>query len=215
MSALALSWSGGKDSMLALRAVRASGHDPSALLTTVTSGYERVSMHGLRRTLVRRQAEALGLPLVEVEIPPGCRNDVYEERMSLAIANFDEVAFGDLFLADIRRYREERLATAGKEALFPLWGRETAHLAREFLAAGFEAVLVCVDPNALDPGFAGRRYDEKLLAGLPPEVDPCGENGEFHTFVYAGPLFSKSLAWRAGDVVEREGFVYFDVLDGR
>jgi uncharacterized protein (TIGR00290 family) len=213
----ALSWSGGKDSALALRALRDEyGVEPQALVTTVTSRYGRISMHGVRRSLLRRQAGALGLPLVEVTIPPGCTNTVYERRWTDAFASSrlegaEEVAFGDLFLEDVRRYREGLLARAGKRGVFPLWGRDTAALAREFVASGFRAVLVCVDPKQLDGSFAGREFDEDLLADLPAAVDPCGERGEFHTFVYAGPGFHSPIGCRVGDVVERDGFVFCDL----
>ncbi|HEY2939938.1 MAG TPA: hypothetical protein VGJ27_09000 [Gaiellaceae bacterium] len=214
---VALSWSGGKDSALALWTLRRQELEPHVLITTVTEGYERISMHGVRRELLRRQAEALGLPLVEVVIPPACVNEVYEARMAEAFAEeplsrTDAVAFGDLFLEEVRAYREERLAAGGKRGLFPLWGRNTAELAREFLDAGFEATVVCVDPNALDGSFSGRRYDGRLLAELPDSVDPCGENGEFHTFVHAGPVFDESIAHERGDVVERDGFVFCDLV---
>jgi uncharacterized protein (TIGR00290 family) len=214
---VALSWSGGKDSALALWTLRRQELEPHVLITTVTEGYERISMHGVRRELLRRQAEALGLPLVEVVIPPACVNEVYEARMAEAFAEeplsrTDAVAFGDLFLEEVRAYREERLAAGGKRGLFPLWGRNTAELAREFLDAGFEATVVCVDPNALDGSFSGRRYDGRLLAELPDSVDPCGENGEFHTFVHAGPVFGESIAHERGDVVERDGFVFCDLV---
>lgn len=218
---LALSWSGGKDSALALWALRRErGVAPRALITTVTDAYGRVSMHGVRRELLVRQAEAVGVALVEVAIPPDCGNELYEQRMAQAFASaelrgVETVAFGDLFLADIRAYRESRLAAAGKRALFPLWQRDTTALAREFVAAGFEAVLVCVDPAKLAPAFAGRRYDEELLDDLPPGVDPCGENGEFHTFVHAGPVLSRPVACDVGEVVERDGFVFCDVLPRR
>jgi uncharacterized protein (TIGR00290 family) len=212
----ALSWSGGKDSALTLRTLRREGREPEALITTVTDTYDRISMHGVRRELLARQAGALGIPLVEVVIPPGCVNDVYEARMAEAFASaplsgVEEVAFGDLFLEDVRAYREERLAAAGKRGLFPLWGRDTRELAREFVAAGFEAIIVCLDPRALDPSFAGRPYDEQLLAELPPSVDPCGENGEFHTFVHAGPLFREPIACQTGELVERGGFLFCDL----
>ena len=215
---LALSWSGGKDSALALHELRGrSGWAPDALITTVTGGYGRISMHGVRRELLACQARAVGLPLVEVEIPAACSNEVYEQRMGQALAQTPlaqarTIAFGDLFLADIRAYRQERLSRVGKEAIFPLWGRDTSVLAQEFIAAGFEAILVCVDPRQLDRSFAGRPFDTDLLADLPPHVDPCGENGEFHTFVHAGPVFSTPIACRVGEVVEREGFVFCDVL---
>jgi uncharacterized protein (TIGR00290 family) len=213
---LALSWSGGKDSALALQALRAQGAEPAVLLTTVTEGYERISMHGVRRTLLGAQARAAGLPLVEIRIPPVCGNDVYEERMSEAFAGplrgVDAVAFGDLFLEDVRGYREERLAGIERKALFPLWGRDTAALARAFVADGFEARLACVDPRALDASFAGRAYDVRLLDELPEGVDPCGENGEFHTFVHAGPVFDHGLDVEPGEIVERDGFVFCDLL---
>lgn len=218
MSALALSWSGGKDSALALHALRTGeGPAPGALITTVTGDYERISMHGVRRELLARQAEAAGLPLTEVTIPAVCSNDVYDQRMAQALAeaplrDTEAVAFGDLFLADIRAYRVQRLATVGKRAVFPLWGRDTAALAGEFIAAGFAAVLVCVDPARLDPSFAGREFDDRLLDELPPGVDPCGENGEFHTFVYAGPIFRAPIPCRRGEVIERDGFVFCDLM---
>jgi uncharacterized protein (TIGR00290 family) len=215
--ALALSWSGGKDSALSLWALAEERVEPRALLATVTADYGRVSMHGVRRSLLRRQAAATGLPLVEVEIPAGCTNEVYENRMAAAfaspeLASVDEVAFGDLFLEDIRRYRETRLADVGKRARFPVWGRDTAALALGFVAAGFRAILVCVDPRKLDPSFAGREYDERLLADLPAGVDPCGENGEFHTFVTDGPILDRPIDCRRGDVVERDGFVFCDLI---
>jgi uncharacterized protein (TIGR00290 family) len=174
-------------------------------------------MHGVRRELLARQARAAGLPLVEVGIPADCSNDVYEQRMGQALAEAplaraETIAFGDLFLDDIRAYREERLSRVGKEAVFPLWGRDTNVLASEFIAAGFEAILVCVDPRQLDPSFAGRRFDTALLADLPPDVDPCGENGEFHTFVHAGPIFNAPIACEVGESVQRDGFVFCDVL---
>jgi uncharacterized protein (TIGR00290 family) len=212
----ALSWSGGKDSALALWTLRRQGLAPEALITTVTERFERISMHGVRRELLARQAKAVDFPLVEVVIPPECVNDVYEARMAEAFAaaplsGVEAVAFGDLFLEDVRAYREERLAAGGKRGLFPLWGRDTTALAHEFLDAGFEATVVCVDSRALDAAFAGRRYDAQLLAELPPGVDPCGENGEFHTFVTAGPIFAQPIACEAGEVVERGGFVFCDL----
>ena len=216
---LALSWSGGKDSALALHELRErTGRPaPSALITTVTADHGRISIHGVRRELLCRQARAAGLPLVEVEIPAACSNDVYEQRMGQALAEAPlaearTIAFGDLFLADIRAYRVQQLSRLGKQAVFPLWGRDTSALARGFIAAGFEAILVCVDPRRLDASFAGRRFDAELLADLPPDVDPCGENGEFHTFVHAGPIFSTPIACQVGETVPRDGFVFCDVL---
>jgi uncharacterized protein (TIGR00290 family) len=216
----ALSWSGGKDSALALWTLRREPLEPEALITTVTESYGRVSMHGVRRELLARQAQALGIPLVEVVIPPACVNEVYEARMAEAFAaaplsGVEAVAFGDLFLGDVRTYREERLAAGGKRGLFPLWGRDTSALAREFLDAGFTATLVCVDPRALDRAFAGRAYDEQLLAELPPGVDPCGENGEFHTFVSAGPILAEPIDCERGGIVARDGFVFCDLTPAR
>jgi uncharacterized protein (TIGR00290 family) len=212
----ALSWSGGKDSALTLWTLRRQEVEPEALITTVTDAYERISMHGVRRELLARQADAVGIPLVEVRIPPGCVNDVYEARMAQAFASaplsgVEAVAFGDLFLEDVRAYREARLAAKDMRGLFPLWGRDTGALAREFIAAGFQATIVCVDPRALDASFAGRSYDDQLLAELPPSVDPCGENGEFHTFVHTGPVFAEPIACETGEVVERDGFVFCDL----
>jgi uncharacterized protein (TIGR00290 family) len=214
---LALSWSGGKDSALALWTLRQSRREPCALITTITDGYDRISMHGVRRALLDRQAERVRLPLVPVLIPPSCVNEIYEARMAQAfasalLASVEDVAFGDLFLADVRAYREERLALARKHASFPLWGRDTSELARVFIARGFEAVVVCVDPRKLDGSFAGRRYDEHFLAELPPGVDPCGENGEFHTFVTNGPIFREPIRYERGEAVERDGFVFHDLL---
>jgi uncharacterized protein (TIGR00290 family) len=213
----ALSWSGGKDSALTLWTLRSQGIEPEALITTVTDEYDRISMHGVRRELLTSQADAIGAPLVEVRIPPTCVNDVYEARMAEAfsrppISEVETVAFGDLFLEDIRAYREQRLATNDRRAVFPIWGRDTSVLAREFIAAGFQAIIVCLDPRALDPSFAGRAYDEQFLADLPGSVDPCGENGEFHTFVHAGPIFPEPIACQTGEVVEREGFVFCDLI---
>jgi uncharacterized protein (TIGR00290 family) len=214
---LALSWSGGKDSALALRALRALGDEPVALLTTVTEDFGRVSMHGVRIELVRAQANAAGVPLVEVGIPATCSNAVYEERMAAALAapplaGVGTMAFADLFLADIRTYREEKLSGADWTAVFPLWGRDTRALAREFITAGFEAVLVSVDPSQLDPSFVGRAFDESLLGDLPDSVDPCGENGEFHTFVHAGPIFDNRIEIELGETVMRDGFAFQDLI---
>jgi uncharacterized protein (TIGR00290 family) len=216
--ALALSWSGGKDSALALWVLaREHGIVPRALITTVTDAYDRVSMHGVRRSLLALQADALGVPLVAVEIPAACTNERYEQRLAEAHArpplrDIDAVAFGDLFLEDVRAYRERRLEQAGKRACFPLWHRDTSDLARQFVAAGFEAIVVCVDPTKLDRSFAGRRFDDRLLDDLPAGVDPCGENGEFHTFVYAGPILPAPLPVEVGETVERDGFVFSDVV---
>lgn len=187
-----------------------------ALLTTLTEPYDRISMHAVRGDLLRAQARATGIELVEIPIPAACVNEVYEERMAQALESppldrASTIAFADLFLADIRAYREERLGSIGRNALFPLWDQDTGELAQEFIAAGFEATLVCVDPSQLDPSFVGRRFDERLLADLPADVDPCGENGEFHTFVSAGPIFAEPITCETGEIVEREGFVFCDL----
>ncbi len=213
-----LSWSGGKDSSLSLHTLRQTpGVEVVGLLTTVTEEYDRISMHGVRRPLLEQQAAAAGLPLHIIWIPPDCTNEIYEERMAAALAPHREqgirrVAFGDLYLEDIRAYRESKLAGAGMEALFPVWGRDTAELAREFIAQGFEAILVCVDTQTLDAAFAGRAFDEALLRDLPPGVDPCGENGEFHTFVHAGPIFRVPISvQRGGQEARLERFRYQDL----
>ena len=210
-------WSGGKDSSLALQAVL---HDPrlrvEALLTTVTEGYERISMHGVRCSLLAAQVEALGLPLEQVRIPMQASNASYDAAMRDALSRYQargisRVVFGDLFLEDIRRYREERLAQVNMRGLFPLWHKDTRQLAREFLAAGFRAILVCVDPCQIEPSFCGREFDTQLLAALPPSADPCGERGEFHTFVYDGPIFRRPIPVARGDVVHRDGFWFCDL----
>ncbi len=217
-----LAWSGGKDSTLALGELRARGErDVVALLTTVTTDYDRVSVHGVRRSLLHAQAAALGLPLIEAEIPAACTNEVYDEAMRRALHEIrarwptvDSVAFGDLFLDDVRAYREERMAPTGLTPVFPVWGRNTRALACEFIAQGHRATLVCVDAQALDASFAGREYDPALLADLPAGVDPCGERGEFHTFVHASPLFDRDIPVRGGETVVRdERFVFYDLRE--
>lgn len=211
-------WSGGKDSTLALaELLRASDCEVAALLTTVTEDYDRISMHGVRRTLLEAQAAALGLPLQIVLIPTGCSNEIYEARMKAALESFLErgirrAAFGDLFLADVREYRERNLARVGMEAIFPLWQRDTRELAHEFITRGFRAVLTCVDTRKLDASFSGRFFDAQLLADLPPQVDPCGENGEFHSFVFDGSIFRQPVAFSHGERVVREGYAFCDLL---
>jgi uncharacterized protein (TIGR00290 family) len=211
-------WSGGKDSAMALHALGAAGgRRAAALLTTITDEYDRISMHGVRRVLLERQAESLSLPLHPVRIPPQCVNAIYETRMKEALLEHfargvRHVAFGDIFLEDLRVYREKNLAQVGMEALFPIWKRDTRELAREFVRLGFRAVTVCVDPRVLDASFAGRELDSSFFADLPPGVDPCGENGEFHTFVFDGPIFRTPIAFRVGEVVTREGFCFCDLL---
>jgi uncharacterized protein (TIGR00290 family) len=212
-----LSWSSGKDSAWALHLLnRTYPGCVSALLTTVNSEADRVAMHGVRRELVEAQARAAKLPLLQVSIPQPCPNDVYEARMRDACAGavsegFTHVAFGDLFLEDVRRYREERLTGTGLTPLFPLWSIPTTVLAREMIAAGVRTRLSVVDTRVLDASFAGREFDESLLRDLPPGVDPCGENGEFHTFAYAGPMFDAPLDIETGEVVLRDPFVFIDL----
>ena len=212
-----MSWSSGKDSAWTVHVLRQRGDvDLGAILTTVNEPAQRVAMHAVRTDLVRAQASALGLPLRELPIPSPCPNAVYEATMAAAVRRavaegYTHIAFGDLFLEDIRRYREERLAGSGLTPLFPLFGLDTAALAREMLAAGVAARLTCVDPRQLDPRFAGREYDAALLQELPGSVDPCGERGEFHTFVYRGPMFSHAIDVRNGETVERDGFVFTDL----
>jgi uncharacterized protein (TIGR00290 family) len=211
-------WSGGKDSAMALHALRAAGgRRAAALLTTITDEYDRISMHGVRRVLLERQAESLGLPLHPVLIPPQCVNPIYEARMKEALLEHfargvRRVAFGDIFLEDLRAYREKNLAQVGMEALFPIWKRDTRELAWEFVRLGFRAVTVCVDPRVLDASFAGRELDSSFFADLPSGVDPCGENGEFHTFVFDGPIFRMPIAFRVGEIVTRDGFCFCDLL---
>jgi uncharacterized protein (TIGR00290 family) len=190
----------------------------AALLTTVTEGYERISMHGVRRTLLQRQAEATGLPLYEVRIPPQCVNPVYEARMREALLSQKEngvhcVAFGDIFLQDLREYRERNLAQVEMKAIFPIWKRDTRELTQEFCAMGFRAIAVCIDSTKLSREFAGRELDESFFRDLPAGVDPCGENGEFHTFVYDGPIFSIAIAVERGEVVERDRFYFCDLKE--
>lgn len=217
MSKVILSWSSGKDSAWTLHVMRTRmGFEPSALLTTITQPYDRVSMHGIRTSVLHAQAEAAGLPLVLVGLPVPCTNEIYETRMGEAVRSlvddgFTHVAFGDLFLEDVRRYREDRLHGLGLEPIFPLWGSCTAHLAREMIESGVEAWLTCVDLRSLPREFAGRRYDDELLRTLPSHVDPCGENGEFHTCVTAGPMFHFPLHARSGETVERDGFAFGDL----
>ena len=211
-------WSGGKDSAMALHALRSAGDCRiAALLTTITEGYDRISMHGVRRVLLERQAEALGLPLHPVLIPPQCINATYELRTKEALAqHFSQgvrrVAFGDIFLEDLRVYRENNLAQVDMKAIFPIWKRDTRELAREFVSMGFRAIAVCVDPRVLDPSFAGRELDASFFADLPPGVDSCGENGEFHSFVFDGPIFKLPVAVRIGEKVVRDGFCFCDLL---
>ena len=211
-------WSGGKDSAMALHTLlQQQQFRVTALLTTVTEGYDRISMHGVRRGLLLQQAESIGLPLHEVRIPPQCVNPIYEARMEQALrAHYDQgvrkVALGDIFLEDLRAYREKNLARIGMTALFPIWKHDTRELIRFFHSQHFRAIAVCIDPKILDPRFAGRELDDSFFRDLPPNADPCGENGEFHTFVFDGPIFRWPVPVRTGEVVHRDGFVFCDLL---
>ena len=213
-----LSWSSGKDSAWALHVLR---QDPAVelvgLLTTLNESFARVAMHAVRETLLERQVQAAGLPLWKIPLPFPCPNEAYERIMAGVIQRaqsegVEAMAFGDLFLEDIRAYRERQLDGTGLEPLFPIWGIPTDELARTMVAAGLRAHVTCVDPRQLDRSFAGRVFDADFLADLPAGVDPCGENGEFHSFATDGPMFSKRLEVRAGEVLERDGFVFADLL---
>jgi uncharacterized protein (TIGR00290 family) len=213
-----LSWSSGKDSAWALHVLNQTHPGAvAALLTTVNEAVDRVAMHAVRRSVLEAQAAAAGMPLRVVPIPHPCPNEVYEARMRDAVAaavadGFTHAAFGDLFLEDVRRYREERLAGSGLAPLFPVWGIPTGDLAAQMLDGGLRARLACVDTRVLDASFVGREWDWALLEELPPGVDPCGEKGEFHTCVYAGPMFSRPLALDCGDQVSRDPFVWCDLV---
>ncbi len=212
-----LSWSSGKDSAWSLHLLRQHlDCDVVGLLTTFNQAANRVAMHAVRRSLVEAQAEAVGIPLWHVDLPWPCSNADYECIMQKACEEaiqkgIDHIAFGDLFLTEIRSYREKQLENSGLQPLFPVWGFPTRELAHAMIKSGIRAKLTCVDPRLLAPEFVGREFDEQLLSDLPPEVDPCGENGEFHTFVYAGPMFQRPLPVELGEIVEREGFVFADL----
>jgi uncharacterized protein (TIGR00290 family) len=214
-----LSWSGGKDSTMAAYQLLASQkYEIAALLTTVTEGYDRISMHGVRRQLLEQQAESLGIPLRQIVIPKDCTNEIYEARMRLAFSRIKsegitKIAFGDLFLQDVKQYRDERLAQAGMTGLYPIWMRDTEELVRTFIGLGFKALIACVDTQAIDASFAGREIDLELLRDLPESADPCGEYGEYHSFVYAGPIFKKTIACKSGERVMRTPrFNYCDIV---
>jgi uncharacterized protein (TIGR00290 family) len=216
-----LSWSSGKDSAWALHLLRRQYPDAvGGLLTTVNEAVDRVAMHAVRRDVLTAQARASGLPLRVVPIPHPCPNEVYEQRMGTAVASavdegFTHIAFGDLFLEDVRRYREERLAGTGLEPLFPVWGLPTRPLAEAMIDRGLQARISCVDTRVLDRTFVGRAFDRSLLSDLPPRIDPCGENGEFHTCVLAGPMFDEPIALEVGETVEREPFIWADLALSR
>lgn len=213
-----LSWSGGKDSAMALYELqRAGAFEIVSLLTTVNEVYDRISMHGVRRALLEQQAGALGLPLHVIPLAQCCTNDEYESKMAAALAHFQRdgigrVAFGDIFLADLRAYRERNLERVGMRGLFPIWQRDTRELVDAFFALGFRAIVVCVDSKKLSGSFAGRLMNSNFLSDLPAGVDPCGENGEFHSFVFDGPILTRPVRFTRGEVVQRDGFYFCDLL---
>ncbi len=213
-----LSWSTGKDSAWALYALHQSNHwDIAGLVTTVNTAFGRVSMHGVREELLEQQAQAAGIPLWKVPIPYPCPNEVYESAMRELIlrakeAGVTHIAFGDLFLQDVRDYRERQLAGTGITPVFPLWGINTTELAHDMIASGLRAVVTCLDPRQIPASLIGHEFDEAFLRKLPPSADPCGENGEYHTFCYDGPMLAQPIPVRTGEVVERDGFVYVDVF---
>lgn len=222
MKKVLLSWSSGKDSAWTLgRLLADPGLEVAGLLTTINESADRVAMHAVRRKLLEAQAEAVGLPLWAIPLPAPCSNSEYEKVMERACSRaveegIEAIAFGDLFLTDVRQYRERQLQGTGLEPLFPLWGRPTGLLAWEMIAAGLRAKITCVDPAQMDRRFAGREFDQSFLADLPTQADPCGENGEFHSFVYDAPEFRAPLAVRPGEILERDGFVFADLLfDGQ
>ncbi|HSS21124.1 MAG TPA: diphthine--ammonia ligase [Pyrinomonadaceae bacterium] len=220
-TAVLMSWSGGKDSCFALyETQRGRDYRVVALLTTLTRDYDRISMHGVRRELLEQQADSLGLPLQEVFISKDAGNEEYEQRMAEAFSAYrekgiDSVVFGDLFLEDIRAYREQFLARKQMAGIFPVWRRDTSSFIRDFIKLGFKAVVTCVDAKVLDQSFAGRQIDEEFLSDLPGHVDPCGENGEFHSFVFDGPNFAEPVKFSLGEVVLRESFWFCDLIPAR
>jgi len=215
-----LSWSGGKDSAIALYEIqRGREYEVVSLLTTLTEEYDRVTMHGVQRVLLERQAESLCLPLQQILIPKGASNEEYASKMHAALAEFQSadvssVVFGDVFLEDVRKYREDNLSKIGMKAIFPIWGRDTAELAQTFVDLGFKAIVTCVDSKILGERFVGRMIDDSFLAELPPNVDPCGENGEFHSFVFDGPIFRTRISLTVGQIVLRDSFYFCDLVPG-
>ena len=217
------SWSGGKDSAMALYEIRQrQDYEVVTLLTTLSGEYDRVSMHGVRRVLLEQQARSLALPLEQVILPKGVSNEEYELKIQATLSKWQKlgvsrVAFGDIFLQELRKYREDNLAKIGMKAVFPIWGRDTRELVQSFISLGFQAIITCVDARVLSEAFAGRMIDAAFLAELPANIDPCGENGEFHSFAFAGPIFKQSLSLTIGPVVLRDSLYFCDLLpvDGR
>ena len=218
MEKVLFAWSGGKDSAISLYEIQKGGkYEIVALLTTITEGYDRVSMHGVPRTLVEQQAYSLGLPIEEVFVSKASSNEEYESKMRGMLTKFKQdgvslVVFGDVFLEWIRKYREDNLSQVGMKGIFPIWGRDTTELTRSFIALGFQAVITCIDSRVLDKRFIGRTLDEHFLAELPPNVDPGGENGEFHSFVFDGPIFKERIAYTLGELVLRNSFYFCNLL---
>jgi uncharacterized protein (TIGR00290 family) len=218
MQKLILSWSGGKDCAMSLYELKRNDeYEVAGLLTTVTRDYYRISMHGVRRVLLEQQAAALGVPLIEVFIPAPCTNAAYEQIMTeemdkLKVRGITKVAFGDIFLQDLREYREKNLAKAGMAGIFPLWKRDSRELIQSFIALGFKSVVTTIDPKKLDAEFCGRLIDKDFVKDLPPDVEPCGENGEFHSFTYDGPVFRQPIQFTAGEKVSRDGFWFCDLM---
>ncbi len=218
MEKILFGWSGGKDSAMALHEIKKNNeYEVVSLLTTVTEDYDRISMHGVRRVLLEKQAESLGLPLHKVLIPKDCSNEIYAAKMTEALNKFkrdgvETVAFGDIFLEDVRQYRLDNLAKLNMKAVFPIWGRDSTELVHSFIALGFKSVVSCIDTKVMDKKFLGRQIDENFIAELPPGIDPSGENGEFHSFAYDGPLFKEKIAYRLGESVLRDSFYFCDLL---
>ena len=220
MEKVIVSWSGGKDSALSLYEIqRSAQYQVVSLLTSISEQHNRVSMHGVRREMLEQQAQALGLPLIEIPIPRDCSEEEYESRLMDVLTRvksdgIERVVFGDIFLEWIKEYREKNLARVGMTPILPIWGRDTRELAQSFINLGFRAVLTCVNTKTFPKSFLGRVYDERLMAELPPGVDPCGENGEFHSFVFAGPIFQESIPYTLGRTVSRDSYGFRDVLPG-
>lgn len=218
MKKLLFGWSGGKDSAMALHEIKKNNeYEVVSLLTTITRDYNRISMHGVRRVLLEKQVKSLGIPLYKVSIPKECSNEIYAARMTEALNRFKEngvktVAFGDIFLEDVRQYRLDNLAKLNMKAIFPIWGRDSTELVHSFVALGFKAVVSCIDTKVLDKKFLGRQLDKDFIAELPPNVDPSGENGEFHSFVYDGPIFREKIDYKLGKSVSRDSFYFCDLI---